>query len=1704
MEILAARGLTFRYPGEDVPALDDVTLTVNAGDFAVVCGYSGCGKSTLLRQFKPALTPKGEASGEVRLFGEPASRLSGRDAAARIGFLSQSPENMTVTDKVWRELVFGAESLGLPPAEIRRRAAEVSAFFGLDALFYRDTSELSGGQLTLLSLASVMMLRPDAVLLDEPSARLDPVASGNVFAYLTKINRELGTTVLVADHRLEELFPLASRAVVMDAGRVIFDGSPREAAGYLRGARHGMYAALPAAARIASALSGELGEKKTAPPFADGNLTAENPAFSLLGGEAGASTADGFAGGMPAAARISSAPRGEKSAAPGDESARSAEGKDTAGTPVSGSSTGGMPAAAGEIAELPASAVPGMFTSGGTAAGDPATGDTTGGVSADARISSAPRSEKSAAPGDESARSPEGKDTAGTSASGGSAGGMPAAVDPATPSANVTAGESTPLSVAEGRVFLRDFAARHPHRAGDGSAGGSRLPVEGRTPLAERRAPLVDRGTPSAAGGEFGDRTPLAGGQPSSVALQSGGEQTPPAGGQSADRPLFAEGQLGNQNLLAKEQIFPAAPQPGGDRRSPKGGQSGEQAMPADGRAPLVDKGVPSGTGGQSGNRTTLAVGGRFGEQASTATEGQFAEQTFPTTGGDLPAAPQPGGGRRSPNEGQSGEQAMPAEGRTPLAVGEQPADPTPSAGGRTPLTTGGQSGNQSSPIAGGMPGEQIAPAVARQPGDQTPPTEGEIPSATGQFLDQSPPVAEGMFGEQTPSGTGGQSADRLPFAEGQLGNQSLPAKELTFPAAPQPGGDRRSPNGGQPGNQFSLIAGGMPGEQIALAVAGQPGERTPPTEGETPPAMVRPSVESQPSSVALQSGGEQTPLAGGQSADRPPFAGGQLGNQSLLAKEQIFPAAPQPGGGRRSPNGGQPGEQAMPAEGRTPFAVGEQPCDQISPTEGEIPSAMVRPSVESQPSSVALQPGGEQTPLAGGQFADRPPFAEGQLGNQNLLAKGQAFPAVPQSGGNRRSPNGGQSGEQAMPAEGRTQFAVGEQPADPTPSAGGRTPLTTGGQSGNHSSPAVGGTSGEQIALAVAGQSGDQTPPTEGETPPATGQFLDQSLPVAEGMFGEQTPSGTGGQSADQPSPAARPSGASGDRPAGDAVLTARGVRFRYGKDLPDVLRGLDFTARRGEICALLGGNGCGKTTALRVFSGALKPYAGGVSLRGKVGFMPQEPETLFAKDTLAEELSACGKGGDAVARVAGVCRLEGLLSRHPYDLSGGEVRRAALAKLLLYEPDILLLDEPTAGMDARFCREFAGILRGVCGRGAAVVLVSHDTEFCAKYASRCVMLFSGEAVCDETPREFFAENRFYTTSAARIAEGIVPGAVTDSDITGAFGVAPPESAEQEPPSPAVSVRVPPRRKMPLWRKIGAAVSAAGAFAVMLYASRKGALAGAVGVSGITAKGRRLFGVYGVFFAFLLASACFLFEKKSSSEWGNPPRRPSGKSLAVAVLCFAAVPVTLMLGFRFWGRSHYLILSFAVLLECLVPFFALFEGRRPGAGRLAVTATLTALAVGGRAMFFMLPEFKPVLAVTVISGAALGGETGFLVGAVSMLVSNVLFSEGPWTPWQMFAMGLCGLAAGLLFYNANLRRTRAVYAVAGAALALLLYGPVMNLASALMMSGEALTGKLVLTYMLTGFPVDCVHAASSAIFLWFLGEPLTEKLERVRVKYGL
>lgn len=245
------KDLTFSYASaKGRHSLENVSLTIEQGEFLVLCGKSGSGKSTLLRQLKTVLTPNGKRTGEILFRGVPLKQVSDREQSEKIGFVMQNPDDQIVTDKVWHELAFGLESLGCDQKTMRGRVAEMACYFGIQDWFHRDVATLSGGQKQLLNLASIMAMQPEVLILDEPTSQLDPIAASDFLNTVRKINTELGTTVIITEHRLEDIFPYADRAVVMEKGRVIADNTPGKVGQLLFEQANPMFAAMPTPVRV--------------------------------------------------------------------------------------------------------------------------------------------------------------------------------------------------------------------------------------------------------------------------------------------------------------------------------------------------------------------------------------------------------------------------------------------------------------------------------------------------------------------------------------------------------------------------------------------------------------------------------------------------------------------------------------------------------------------------------------------------------------------------------------------------------------------------------------------------------------------------------------------------------------------------------------------------------------------------------------------------------------------------------------------------------------------------------------------------------------------------------------------------------------------------------------------------------------------------------------------------------------------------------------------------------------------------------------------------------------------------------------------------------------------------------------------------------------------------------------------------------------
>ncbi len=247
MELFKIENLSFAYPtSPEKLALNHVTLSIQSGEYIALCGRSGSGKSTLLRHLKTVLTPGGRRAGRVLFDGVPLKDVDLKTQAARIGYVMQDPDSQIVTDQVWHELAFGLESLGCDQKTLRLRVAEMASYFGIQDWFHRNVAELSGGQKQLLNLASIMAMQPDVLILDEPTSQLDPIAASDFLNTVRKINRELGTTILLTEHRLEDVLHGADRMIVMEQGKVVAFDTPRRVGQQLFQEKSPMFAAMPA------------------------------------------------------------------------------------------------------------------------------------------------------------------------------------------------------------------------------------------------------------------------------------------------------------------------------------------------------------------------------------------------------------------------------------------------------------------------------------------------------------------------------------------------------------------------------------------------------------------------------------------------------------------------------------------------------------------------------------------------------------------------------------------------------------------------------------------------------------------------------------------------------------------------------------------------------------------------------------------------------------------------------------------------------------------------------------------------------------------------------------------------------------------------------------------------------------------------------------------------------------------------------------------------------------------------------------------------------------------------------------------------------------------------------------------------------------------------------------------------------------------
>lgn len=539
---------------------------------------------------------------------------------------------------------------------------------------------------------------------------------------------------------------------------------------------------------------------------------------------------------------------------------------------------------------------------------------------------------------------------------------------------------------------------------------------------------------------------------------------------------------------------------------------------------------------------------------------------------------------------------------------------------------------------------------------------------------------------------------------------------------------------------------------------------------------------------------------------------------------------------------------------------------------------------------------------------------------------------------------------------------------------------------------------------------------------------------------------------------------------------LEAGELWFRYGKDSPDILKGLKISLPAGKITAVLGGNGTGKSTLLQVLAGHIKPYSGKIQkVSGRVGVLPQNPQAMFTKTTVEQELLSVlhrepgrDKRTDLWKQVPDEFALGAKAAQHPHDLSGGEMQRLGLAKLILAGTDIFLLDEPEKGLDFAGKQRMGCVLQRLAKQGKTVLIVSHDLEFCARYADICGLFFEGNIVSLSDTKAFFRDNVFYTTMVQRMCRNVLPEAVLLEEVTG-----------------------------------GDHVTAGN------WVSGDNSASGDNGVPGDNnASGEN----------------CALGDDYTPGRDCVPGRddiseNPSGKpafcekgekksnrfhKLLTVFLFFVIMPATIYIGGAAFEQRKYYFISLLLLLEAMGTLFLNFEKRSPKLREVMVVAMMTAVTVAGRELFYMIPAIKPVAAMVILSGVSFGGEIGFLIGAMSMLVSNIFFGQGPWTPWQMFAMGMLGFFAGILFGQDGRISKKKKWGISiyGFLAVVILYGGVMNVSSVIAYQ-DNINSAMILTALGAGLPFDLLHGGGTFVMLMAGAAPLLGILNRIKEKYG-
>ncbi|MEG1559427.1 MAG: ATP-binding cassette domain-containing protein [Clostridia bacterium] len=507
-----------------------------------------------------------------------------------------------------------------------------------------------------------------------------------------------------------------------------------------------------------------------------------------------------------------------------------------------------------------------------------------------------------------------------------------------------------------------------------------------------------------------------------------------------------------------------------------------------------------------------------------------------------------------------------------------------------------------------------------------------------------------------------------------------------------------------------------------------------------------------------------------------------------------------------------------------------------------------------------------------------------------------------------------------------------------------------------------------------------------------------------------------------------------------GEIALEIKNAWFRYEKNSPDILKGLDFYAKKGEITAIMGGNGLGKTTLLKVIAGINPVYRGKVNVfpekpnRGSIALLPQDASVLFLHETVRAELNFYMVDEIYREEMITAFKLGALLDMHPFDLSGGERQRLALAIILSKKPEICLLDEPTRGMDANFKHFLTKTLKSL---NTTFIIVTHDAEFCAETADTTALFFDGGIVCQKRTRAVFMDNCYYTTAASRMARHVFSDAITSDEIV--FGITGnPESQ------------------------------------IFSHIDNK------------TIDKRSDF------------EATTIEPSKKETKSRMKKLVSKNKTLPITLLSLALIPIVIAITYIL--NINYYFTSVLIAILTIVPFWVSFSNRPHKAREVVLIAVLIAIAVASRVAFFFAPSFKPMGAFIIIAGICFGANTGFMVGSVSALVSNFFFGQGPFTPFQMLGFALIGLFAGLIF---NKRRNLIFVSVYSFLSTFVIYGLIVDFNSILML-GVPLTFYAMLPVYLAGVPLNLIHALAVFLCTLFIFKPVEKKLSRVVRKYSL